>query len=257
MEIGQIQQRRLSDNIVEQLETMILEGTLQPGQRLPAERALAEQFGVSRPSLREAVQKLVAKGLLISRQGGGNYVSDSIGSSFSDPLLSLLAGHPEAHRDLLEFRHTLEADCAYYAALRATDLDRQHLQSAFDALQGCYAREGKASRAEEGAADARFHLAIAEASHNAVLLHTIRGLFDMLKRNVVTNIGGMYALRNETRVMLMQQHQELYDAIIERRASDARDVIHRHINYVQEVLAEGQQEAQRLARAHRREGGKG
>ena len=62
MEVGQIRQRRLSDNIVEQLETMILEGMLQPGQRLPAERALAEQFGVSRPSLREAVQKLVAKG---------------------------------------------------------------------------------------------------------------------------------------------------------------------------------------------------
>ena len=90
MEVGQIKQRRLSDNIVEQLETMILEGTLQPGQRLPAERALAEQFGVSRPSLREAVQKLVAKGLLISRQGGGNYVSDTLGSSFSDPLLALL-----------------------------------------------------------------------------------------------------------------------------------------------------------------------
>ena len=87
MDIGQIKQRRLSDNIVEQLETMILEGTLQPGQRLPAERALAEQFGVSRPSLREAVQKLVAKGLLISRQGGGNYVSDSLGSSFSDPFV--------------------------------------------------------------------------------------------------------------------------------------------------------------------------
>ncbi len=51
------------------------------------------------------------------------------------------------------------------------------------------------SRVEEGAADARFHLAIAEASHNAVLLHTIRGLFDLLKRNVVTNIGGMYQQR--------------------------------------------------------------
>ena len=84
MEVGHIRQRRLSDNIVEQLETMILEGTLQPGERLPPERALAEQFGVSRPSLREAVQKLVAKGLLISRQGGGNYVSETLGSSFSD-----------------------------------------------------------------------------------------------------------------------------------------------------------------------------
>src|SRR5690554_3635569 len=253
MEIGQIQQRRLSDNIVEQLETMILEGTLQPGQRLPAERALAEQFGVSRPSLREAVQKLVAKGLLISRQGGGNYVSDSIGSSFSDPLLSLLEGHPEAHRDLLEFRHTLEADCAYYAALRATELDHQHLREAYEALQACYASGDTGGRAEEGAADARFHLAIAEASHNIILLHTIRGLFDLLKRNVVTNIGGMYALRPETRQMLMRQHQQLFEAIIEGRAEDARRHAGAHIGYVQEVLAERQQEEQRRSRARRRE----
>lgn len=74
MEFGQVRQRRLSDDIVAQLEAMILEGTLKSGERLPAERVLAEQFGVSRPSLREAIQKLVAKGLLVSRQGGGNYV---------------------------------------------------------------------------------------------------------------------------------------------------------------------------------------
>ncbi len=76
MEFGQVRQRRLSDDIVAQLEAMILEGTLKSGERLPAERVLAEQFGVSRPSLREAIQKLVAKGLLVSRQGGGNYVTE-------------------------------------------------------------------------------------------------------------------------------------------------------------------------------------
>ena len=214
MEVGHIRQRRLSDNIVEQLETMILEGTLQPGERLPPERALAEQFGVSRPSLREAVQKLVAKGLLISRQGGGNYVSETLGSSFSD---------------------------------------RQHLQTAFDELQRCYAKEGKATRAEEGAADARFHLAIAEASHNMVLLHTIRGLFDLLKRNVVTNIGGMYALRSETRLMLVEQHQALFAAIMQGRAEDARKIASEHISYVQDVLAQSQEENRRMARAQRRE----
>ncbi len=254
MEVGVVRQRRLADNIVEQLETMILEGTLRAGERLPAERVLAEQFGVSRPSLREAIQKLAAKGLLVSRHGGGNFVAESLGSTFSDPLLHLLENNADAQRDLLEFRHTLEGSCAYYAALRATDVDQQRLGEAFADLQDCYRREGVVTRAEEGAADARFHLAIAEASHNAVLLHTIRGLFDLLKRNVVTNIGGMYALRDETRNMLMRQHQELYDAIIARRADDARDVIHRHISYVQEVLAEGQQEAQRLARAQRRQG---
>ncbi|WP_460045657.1 GntR family transcriptional regulator [Pseudomonas sp. S2_H01] len=254
MGFDQVRQRRLSDDIVEQLERMILEGTLRAGERLPAERTLAEQFGVSRPSLREAIQKLTAKGLLISRQGGGNYVVESLGSTFSDPLLHLLESSSDAQRDLLEFRHTLEASCAYYAAIRATDVDRARLREAFDALQDCYARVDEVSRAEEGAADANFHLAIAEASHNAVLLHTIRGLFDLLRRNVVTNIGGMYKQRSETRDMLISQHRELYLAIIEGRADDAREVSSRHLLYVQEVLEEVRQQVQRTARAERRNG---
>ena len=253
MGFDQIRQRRLSDDIVEQLEGMILEGTLKSGERLPAERALAEQFGVSRPSLREAIQKLSAKGLLVSRQGGGNYVATSLGSTFSDPLLQLLESNPEAQRDLLEFRHTLEASCAFYAALRATEVDRDRLRLAFERLQDCYARVDEVSRAEEGAADASFHLAIAEASHNAVLLHTIRGLFDLLKRNVVTNIGGMYAQREETRDRLIEQHRALYEAIMEGRAEEARGLSNRHIDYVQEVLAEVQQQARREERAQRRQ----
>ncbi len=254
MAFDQVRQRRLSDDIVEQLEGMILKGTLKSGERLPAERALAEQFGVSRPSLREAIQKLAAKGLLVSRQGGGNYVVETLGSTFSDPLLHLLENNPEAQRDLLEFRQTLEASCAYYAALRATEVDRERLTAAFDALQDCYTRDDEVSRIEEGAADARFHLAIAEASHNAVLLHTIRGLFDLLKRNVVTNIGGMYQQRSETRDMLINQHRDLYLAIIEGRAEQAREVSTRHLLYVQEVLEEVRQEVQRMARAERRKG---
>ena len=254
MDVGQVRQRRLSDDIVERLETMILEGALKAGERLPAERVLAERFGVSRPSLREAIQKLVAKGLLVSRQGGGNYVAAELGSTFSDPLLHLLESNPDAQRDLLEFRHTLEGSCAFYAAQRATPVDHERLRAAFDELQRCYAPNSKASRAEEGAADACFHLAIAEASHNAVLLHTIRGLFDLLKRNVVTNIGGMYKQRSETRDMLISQHRELYLAIIEGRAEDAREVASRHLVYVQEVLEEVRQEVQRMARAERRNG---
>lgn len=254
MGFGQVRQRRLSDDIVSHLESMILEGTLKAGERLPAERLLAEQFGVSRPSLREAIQKLVAKGLLISRQGGGNYVSAELGSTFSDPLLSLLEGNPDAQRDLLEFRHTLEGSCAFYAAQRATSVDHERLRDAFETLQACYMPGSKATREEEGAADARFHLAIAEASHNAVLLHTIRGLFELLKHNVVTNIGGMYLQRGETRDMLMRQHRALFEAIIERRAEAAREISHQHIDYVQEVLAEGQLEALRMERAQRRQG---
>lgn len=253
MSFTRIQQRRLSDDIVERLETMILEGALQVGERLPAERKLAEQFGVSRPSLREALQKLVAKGLLVSRQGGGNYVSEEIGNTFSDPLLALLAAKQDAHKDLLEFRHTLEGAGAYYAALRATPADHERLDIAFAELERCYAQSDKdVNTISEGLADAHFHLAIAEASHNAVLLHTIRGLFDLLRKNVVTNIGGMYTQRKETRDMLLEQHKSLYLAIKAGDAELARNLSNQHIEYVCEVLAEADEEQIRVERSARR-----
>ena len=101
MKAAPLQQRRLSDDIIARIETLILEGSFRAGERLPAERALAEEFGVSRPSLREAIQKLVARGLLISRHGGGTFVSESRGSSFRDPMIELLEHNPEAQRELI------------------------------------------------------------------------------------------------------------------------------------------------------------
>ncbi|MDX5408796.1 MAG: GntR family transcriptional regulator [Thauera sp.] len=247
-----VQQRRLSDEIVGRIETMILEGVFRPGERLPAERALAEEFGVSRPSVREAIQKLAARGILLSRHGGGTFVSESLGSSFRDPMIELLEHSPDAHRDLIEFRHTLEGSCAFYAAQRATEPDRARLKAAFERVQESYLRQGRISRAEEGRNDALFHLAIAEASHNAVLLHTIRSLFELLERNVVTNIGGMHPHGSEVRDKLLAQHEALYQAIMDRRAEDARSLACAHLDYVQEVLDDAKDEARRVERANRR-----
>ncbi|MEU9775749.1 GntR family transcriptional regulator [Streptomyces sp. NPDC047968] len=123
MAYSKIRQPKLSDVIEQQLEYLILEGTLRPGEKLPPERELAKQFDVSRPSLREAIQRLEAKGLLLRRQGGGTFVQTNLWQSFSDPLAELLADHPESQFDLLETRHALEGIAAYYAALRGTDED--------------------------------------------------------------------------------------------------------------------------------------
>ena len=108
MAYSKIRQPKLSDVIEQQLEFLILEGTLRPGEKLPPERELAKQFDVSRPSLREAIQRLEAKGLLFRRQGGGTFVQSSLWQSFSDPLVELLSDHPESQYDLLETRHALE-----------------------------------------------------------------------------------------------------------------------------------------------------
>ncbi|HAN54287.1 MAG TPA: transcriptional regulator PdhR, partial [Pseudomonas sp.] len=106
MDVGMVRQRRLADDIVAQLETMILEGTLKAGERLPAERVLAERFGVSRHSLREAIQKLTAKGLLVSRHGGRTFVGELLGTPFSVPLTRLLANKREAQLYLRTFQTT-------------------------------------------------------------------------------------------------------------------------------------------------------
>ena len=100
-----LKQAKLSDVIQSQLETMILEGSLLPGEKLPPERELAKQFDVSRPSLREAIQKLETKNLIVRKQGGGTFVSNDILSGLSDPLFDLMSKNNESQFDLLEFRH--------------------------------------------------------------------------------------------------------------------------------------------------------
>ena len=88
--------------------------------------------------------------------------------------------------------------------------------------------------------------------HNVVLLHTIRGLFDLLRGNVTTNIGGMYPQRSETRTMLLEQHRALYQAIKAGEAEQARSLSNAHIEYVCEVLAEVDEEQLRVQRSERR-----
>lgn len=243
-----VKQPRISDVIMQQLETMILEGALKPGQRLPPERELAVQFEVSRPSVREAMQKLAARGLLVSRQGGGTFVAEDLGSGLSDPLLELFKAHPESQYDLLEFRHALEGVSAYYAALRSTPADKATIQACYDQLQRFH--EEKAFD-KEVAADVEFHLAIAAATHNVVLLHMMRALFTLLRQHIWDNLEQIYP-KGEMRERIHQQHQLLLQAVLDSRPEAARQAAHDHLAFVEEVLLEQGKERTRLERALRR-----
>lgn len=243
-----VKQPRISDVIMQQLETMILEGALKPGQRLPPERELAAQFEVSRPSVREAMQKLAARGLLVSRQGGGTFVAEDLGAGFSDPLLELFKAHPESQYDLLEFRHALEGVSAYYAALRATPADKASIQSCFDQLQAFHDQK---TFDKEVAADVEFHLAIAAATHNVVLLHMMRALFTLLRQHIWDNLEQIYP-KGEMRELIHQQHELLLQAILDSKPEAARGAAHDHLAFVEEVLLEQGRERTRLERSLRR-----
>lgn len=245
---GAIRQPKVSDVIMGQLETMILEGTLRPGEKLPPERELAVQFEVSRPSLREALQKLEAKGLLYSRQGGGSYVTDIVERAFFDPLAEIMSTNPEAHYDLLEFRHALEGISAYYAALRGTDADREVIKLRFQAL--CETHELKDSAAE-AKADAEFHLAIAEAAHNVFLLHVLRALFGLLEKSIISSLETLYT-REQSRKEIPRQHQALLEAILAGDPEEARQAVHAHLAFVEENMLSMGRERSRKERALRR-----
>ncbi len=239
---------RIPDAIAHQLERRILEGSLKPGDRLPAERELASELGVSRPSLREAIQKLVSRGLLHSRQGGGTYVTDRLDASFIDPWQQLIEQHSSLQEDVLEFRYLLEAASAELAAQRATDADLQRLQQAYATLDAAYAQSDRPAQVK---ADVAFHLTIAEASHNALFGHLSSSLLRLLHEHVQRNISEM-SVSPQTGQQLMAQHLAIRQAIEARQPEQAKVAAQAHIVFVRNRLAEAARVAGRQESALRR-----
>jgi len=241
---------RLSDTVAAELERRILEGSLKPGDRLPPERALALDLGVSRPSLREAIQKLVSKGLLSTRHGGGTHVTDRLEAHFVDPWQDMLKGHPLLHRDLLEFRQMLESQAAALAAERATDVDIDRLDQVYSALEATYASDDMAACID---ADVAFHQTIAEAAHNVLIGHLSASLMRVIHGHVSGNLEHLHA-RPQRWGQLQSQHHAIWQAIREHRPQEADQAAREHIEFVRHSMENSSREEERRQSALRRQG---
>ncbi|SDV50346.1 FadR/GntR family transcriptional regulator [Chitinasiproducens palmae] len=222
---------RLSDVVADQLKTMICDGRLLPGARLPAERELAAQLQVSRPSLREALIRLQADGYVASTGRGGLRVADVTASLVSSPLAELIATQPRASADILELRHGLETTVTGYAAARADAGDLARIDTAFATLQDCFERRDKVQLA---AADAAFHLTIADATHNVALIHVMHGLHGLI-RETTLNSHRMVGYDDGIETALFTQHGEIHAAILSRNVDRARSASEAHLDYVREL----------------------
>lgn len=240
--------QRVSDVVATQLEQRILEGSLKPGDRLPAERELAAELGVSRPSLREAIQKLVSKGMLVSRQGGGTFVTDRLSASFVDPWKLMVEQHPDLQGDLLEFRHMLEARAAELAARRATEADRRRLAAAHERVAAAFAGDDPREQAE---ADVDFHQAIAEASHNIFFGQLMASLFRLLREHIDRNLGQLTRSR-ASMAALAEQHRAVWDAIRSGDSAAAGMAAREHIDFVIDSMMENARIEARQSAALRR-----
>lgn len=220
-----VQTSRLYEQIVQQIEDSIMQGALKPGDQLPAERELAQQFGVSRTAVREAVKTLREKGLLEAYSGRGTFITDGTSENIRQSLDRMIKiGQPEGSLYLAEVRAILEPEIA---ALAATRIEEQHLAG----LREAFAVMGR-SRTDSEAyieADLDFHLALAEAAANPLILSLLDSIVGVLREQ------RLRIFRVEGGPERGQfHHQRILEAIEQRDPVKAREAMRAHLQQVRE-----------------------
>lgn len=208
----------VAEAIAQHIERLILQGALRSGEKLTAERELADLLGVSRPSLRDALGLLVGRGLLTTTRSG-TFVAEFL-TPITKPLASLLENSPEAVHDYFEFRQAVDQLAARYAATRANDVDREAIKACIANMKALHAHDDPAQEAQ---ADLDLHLLIYDASHNVVLLHVMRALGQLLRSNIFYGRKQLYA-RCDVRDALLEQHIQIAEAILAGQADLAAQV---------------------------------
>ena len=205
---------------------MIFRGQLKPGDQIMPERELAQALGVSRPTVREAIKKLVTMGLLEHRQGQGTFVRSTDSQREHNPLAAVIEGHDASLEELLEVRMGLESQAAILAAQRATAEDIQVLERALEAMLV----ENAAGRLgiEE---DVSFHMAIAFATKNPVQVYIMKNFYDLLHFGIRENLQALWE-EPASLPIIRRQHQGIFAAIKNHDPEAAYQAMKEHITFV-------------------------
>jgi GntR family transcriptional repressor for pyruvate dehydrogenase complex len=216
---------RLYEQIVQQIEESILHGDLKPGDQLPAERELAQRFGVSRTAVREAVKALREKGLVEAYSGRGTFITDGTSQAVRQSLdLMAKIGQPEGSTHLAEVRAILEPEIAALAATRAQESDLATMREAFAVMES--AGQNPDAFIE---ADLDFHLALAEAAANPLILSLIDSIVGLLReqRMRIFNVEGGPE-RGQA------HHKRILEAMERRDPEMARAAMRAHLEQVRQ-----------------------
>ena len=221
-----IERRKVYEQVSERLSAQI-GTTLQPGDALPSERELAERYGVGRSSVREALRMLESRGLIESR-GSGTFVIAPWRNPFQEPLSLVVAGEDVDRTQLFEVRRMLEAEAAALAAKRRSLGDLELMHEATDEMAAAID-----SAEAYVAADIRYHLVIAEATGNRLLLH----LMQAIRERLTEMFGTVFKFPGGPERSIAQ-HRLITQAIAAEDAERARQAMTEHILRVEQELAQ-------------------
>jgi GntR family transcriptional regulator, transcriptional repressor for pyruvate dehydrogenase complex len=222
-----IKSKRIFEGVIEQIRLQIVNGDIQPGDRLPPERTLSELIGVHRNSIREALKILEYMGVIESKPGAGTILSDIGKDIFKEKVSNITKFSPRSFLiELIELREALEPHMAALAADRATDEDIEAMEAAINDLKSEVSHGQKLSSADE-----RLHLAIAKATHNATFLRLTEPVMSMLSqfRERSQRIPGR-------RTDVFGEHERIFLAIRERNPQAARAAMKSHLSQIRVML---------------------
>ena len=231
----------IADAVVEQIESLIVDGVLREGRKLPAERELSEIMKVSRPKIREALQTLETRGLITVRHGEGSFVAPLTGRAMSPALLSLYARHGDAFYDYLEYRREQEAFAARLAASRATSADCDRLRSILEDMQKAWSDDDHEASRD---ADFRLHAAVVDASQNTMLIHMMASIYDLTRQGVFYNRDFLRSMDGSGK-HLLDQHVELANAILDGDPERAERAARDHMDFVERSFRTGLEQQRR------------
>jgi DNA-binding FadR family transcriptional regulator len=221
MPVQTVEPQRLYRQIAEQLRSLMTAGEFTPGSRLPAERDLAQQFGVSRPSVREALIALEVEGWVEVRTGSGVYVLERGGARGDDRKVPPAEWGP---LELIRARRVIEGEIA---SLAATQAKRKHIQAIQDAVD--LMRQDTERGIAPLAGDRAFHTAIAQACDNVVLLETVQTFWDARRGPLFARLGDYFETVPSWR-MAIAEHEAVLEAIRAHDAQGARAAMQQHMD---------------------------
>ncbi|THB77455.1 MAG: FadR family transcriptional regulator [Desulfobacteraceae bacterium] len=224
-----VKPKRISDQVFEQLRELIYRGKLKPGEKIMTERELTQLLNVSRTTVRDAIQRLVAMGLVVQKQGQGTFVG-KYDAGPKNPIIRAIEDQNTSLEDLLEVRMGLECNAAALAAMRADESDIEAMKQAILDME----KEVRLKRLgnEE---DASFHMAIAYASKNPLHILIMRNFHDYLLHGIRENLISLYEKPDNIDTIL-NQHKAILQAITSREADKAYKAMQAHIMFVLEFF---------------------
>jgi len=225
-EFEAVRRTRVYEEVAKQIERLIVEGGLKPGEKLPPERELVEMFQVSRSSIRDAIRTLELAGLVEPRQGEGTVVCDLSADSLVNPLAAVLVRKRELVAELIDVRKMIEPPLAARAATHASAAEIAYLEDILR-RQGEKVRRGELAIEE----DSEFHYNIAVAAKNSVVLKVLDVLMDLLR------VTRERSLQVEGRLQRsFAGHRRIFSAIKRRDAPAAEGAMHRHLEEIEEII---------------------